>query len=104
MDILQQAADVANQLPTDARQVVLAFARHAKAQGARDKDQVGARVVVSYWKALSKTRVKHDVQHDHWKALCELWRVWGKGGVPPEPWRPKPISSMPKPLTMQAYA
>lgn len=104
MNILQQAADVANQLPTDARQVALSFARHAKAQGARDKDQVGARVVVSYWKALSKTRVKHEVQHEHWKALCELWHVWGKTGLPPEPWRPKAISPLSQPQVMPTYA
>lgn len=89
MDIIKQAQEAALGRDPVEQMIIGTFAEHAKASGARDKDQVGSRTVVSYWKRLSKNRVKHSVQMQHWKMLCELWQLWGKGGQPPQPWAPK---------------
>lgn len=89
MDILQQAEEAAKGREASERLIIRAFAEHAKSIGARDKDQVGARTVISYWKHLTKAHTKHQAQIQHWKVLCELWVIWKKLGEPPEPWMPK---------------
>lgn len=67
------------------RRMMLAFAAHAQALGARDRGQVGDRTVTSYWKALRAAGRAHATQMDHWRALRELWEIWGKPGEPPRP-------------------
>ena len=67
------------------RRMMMAFAGHAEAQGAREPGQVGGRTVVSYWKALRASNRAYATQMDHWRAIRELWMLWGKSDEPPRP-------------------
>ena len=67
------------------RRMMMAFAAHAEALEARDKGQVGDRTVVAYWKALRAAKRAYATQMDHWRAIRELWGIWGKPGEPPRP-------------------
>lgn len=75
------------------RDRMLAFARHAQALGACEMGQVGARHVIRYWKdhrALSDATLLN-----HWYALCVLWKLSGKDGEPPKPWKNTPSIARP---------
>lgn len=68
------------------RQMMRRFAAHAEATGARDAGQVGGRTVVAFWKALrSEKGLSCTTQMDYWRAIRELWQIWGKPGEPPRP-------------------
>lgn len=67
------------------RRMMMAFAGHAEAVGAREQGQVGGRTVITYWKALRAGNRAYATQMDHWRALRELWQLWGKPGEPPRP-------------------
>ena len=70
------------------RRMMMAFAGHAEALGAREKGQVGGRTVISYFKALRAANRAYATQMDHWRAIRELWQLWGKPGEPPRPREP----------------
>lgn len=72
------------------RSRMLAFAAHAEAAGAREMGQVGATHVVKYWKAHRD--LADSTLYSHWRALAELWKLSGKTGEPPLPWKKKPLS------------
>ena len=67
------------------RRMMMAFAGHAEALGARERGQVGGRTVISYFKALRAAKRAYATQMDHWRAIRELWQLWGKPGEPPRP-------------------
>lgn len=67
------------------RDRMLAFARHAQALGASEMGQVGARHVISYWKA--HRGFKDVTLAAHWYALSVLWKLAKKAGEPPKPWK-----------------
>jgi hypothetical protein len=68
------------------RRMMYRFASHAEAHGARDKGQIGGRVVISFWKALRAEKgLSWATQMDYWRAIRELWVLWGKHGEPPRP-------------------
>ena len=67
------------------RQMMRTFAAHAAAAGAREIGQVGDRTVVSFWKALRTANRAYATQMDYWRAIRELWQLWGKTGEPPRP-------------------
>ena len=68
------------------RRMMYRFASHAEAHGARDKGQIGGRVVISFWKALRAEKgLSWATQMDYWRAIRELWVLWGKPGEPPRP-------------------
>ena len=67
----------------------MAFAGHAEALGAREKGQVGGGTVIAYFKALRAANRAYATQMDHWRAIRELWRLWGKPGEPPRPFPPE---------------
>ena len=68
------------------RRMMMAFAGHAEALGAREKGQVGGRTVISFWKALRAGKgLSWATQMDYWRAIRELWVLWGKPGEPPRP-------------------
>ena len=67
---------------------MLAFAAHSEAQGAHEMGQVGGRHVMSYWKALRASGGLADsTLYSHWLAIRELWRLAGKPGEPPRPFK-----------------
>ena len=70
------------------RRMMMAFAGHAEALGARERGQVGGRTVISYFKALRAANRAYATQMDHWRAIRELWQLWGKPGEPPRPREP----------------
>ena len=71
------------------RRMMMAFAGHAEALGAREAGQVGGRTVISFWKALRAEKgLSYATQMDYWRALRELWQLWGKPGEPPRPREP----------------
>ena len=70
------------------RRMMMAFAGHAEALGARERGQVGGRTVISYFKALRAAKRAYATQMDHWRAIRELWQLWGKPGEPPRPREP----------------
>lgn len=47
--------------------------------------EVGARHVVSFWKANRTMAAK--TAHGYWLALCEMWRLAQKKGTPPKPFQ-----------------
>lgn len=68
------------------RRMMYRFASHAEALGAREKGQVGGRTVISFWKALRAEKgLSWATQMDYWRAIRELWVLWGKPGEPPRP-------------------
>ena len=67
------------------RRMMMAFAGHAEAAGATNPDKVGGRTVTGYWKALRASNRAYATQMDHWRAIRELWQLWGKTGEPPRP-------------------
>ena len=67
------------------RRMMMAFAGHAEAAGATNPDKVGGRTVTGYWKALRASNRAYATQMDHWRAIRELWQLWGKPGEPPRP-------------------
>lgn len=67
------------------RRMMLAFAEIAEAQGARHPGQVGAKTAIAYWRAMRRDGKAYATQLDHWRALRELWRLWGKDAEPPKP-------------------
>ena len=67
------------------RNMMRRFAAHAEAAGAREAGQVGGRTVISYFKALRAANRAYATQMDHWRAIRELWQLWGKPGEPPRP-------------------
>lgn len=69
------------------RRMMMAFAGHAEALGAREKGQVGGRTVIAYFKALRAANRAYATQMDHWRAIRELWQLWGKPGEPPRPFK-----------------
>ena len=71
------------------RRMMMAFAGHAEALGAREKGQVGGRTVIAYFKALRAANRAYATQMDHWRAIRELWQHWGKPGEPPRPFPPE---------------
>ena len=71
------------------RRMMMAFAGHAEALGAREKGQVGGGTVIAYFKALRAANRAYATQMDHWRAIRELWRLWGKPGEPPRPFPPE---------------
>ena len=75
------------------RRMMMAFAGHAEALGAREKGQVGGRTVIAYFKALRAANRAYATQMDHWRAIRELWQLWGKPGEPPKPRNPAPSVS-----------
>ena len=66
---------------------MLAFAAHAEAAGAHEIGQVGGRTVIAYFKALRAANRAYATQMDHWRAIRELWQLWGKPGEPPRPFK-----------------
>ena len=70
------------------RRMMMAFAGHAEALGAREAGQVGGRTVIAYFKALRAANRAYATQMDHWRAIRELWQLWGKPGEPPRPREP----------------
>lgn len=62
---------------------MLAFAKHAARLGAREMGQVGARHVISYWKASEG--LSDATRYAHWLAIRELWRAANKVEEPPRP-------------------
>ena len=70
------------------RRMMMAFAGHAEALGAREAGQVGGRTVISYFKALRAANRAYATQMDHWRAIRELWQLGGKPGEPPRPREP----------------
>ena len=70
------------------RRMMMAFAGHAEALGARERGQVGGRTVISYFKALRAANRAYATQMDHWRAIRVLWQLWGKPGEPPGPREP----------------
>lgn len=71
------------------RRMMMAFAGHAEALGAREAGQVGGRTVIAYFKALRAANRAYATQMDHWRAIRELWQLWGKPGEPPRPFPPE---------------
>ena len=69
------------------RRMMMAFAGHAEALGARETGQVGGRTVIAYFKALRAANRAYATQMDHWRAIRELWQLWGKPGEPPRPFK-----------------
>ena len=67
------------------RRMMYRFASHAEAAGAREAGQVGGRTVIAYFKALRAANRAYATQMDHWRAIRELWQLWGKPGEPPRP-------------------
>lgn len=68
------------------RRMMYRFASHAEAAGAREAGQVGGRTVISFWKALRAEKgLSWATQMDYWRAIRELWVLWGKPGEPPRP-------------------
>lgn len=68
------------------RSQMLVFAAHAETLGARDKGQVGAATVISFWKRCRTGKgLSLATQTDYWRAIKELWELWGKLGEPPKP-------------------
>ena len=68
------------------RNMMRRFAAHAEALGARETGQVGGRTVISFWKALRAEKgLSWATQMDYWRAIRELWVLWGKAGEPPRP-------------------
>ena len=78
------------------RSRMLAFAAYASELGAKEIGQVGATHVVRYWKAHRD--LADSTLYSHWLALVELWRLSGKAGEPPLPWKKKPEKA---PLTLK---
>lgn len=72
------------------RSRMLAFAVHASTLGAREMGQVGAIHVIRYWKA--HRGLSDATLYNHWLAICELWRLCGKAGEPPQPKKKKELS------------
>ena len=70
------------------RRMMYRFASHAEAHGARDKGQLGGRVVISFWKSLRASGRAYATQMDHWRALRELWPLLGLSGEVPAPRNP----------------
>ena len=71
------------------RRMMYRFASHAEAAGAREAGQVGGRTVISFWKALRAEKgLSYATQMDYWRALRELWQLWGKPREPPRPREP----------------
>lgn len=68
---------------------MMAFATHCAAHGAAEMGQVGARHVVSYWKA--SIALSGPTRYSHWLAIRELWRLSGKVGDPPRPHKPEEL-------------
>ena len=67
---------------------MMAFAAHAEGAGAHEMGQVGGRHVVSYWRALRASVGLADATlYSHWLAIRELWRLAGKPGEPPRPFK-----------------
>lgn len=62
---------------------MMAFAKHAAGLGAREIGQVGARHVISYWKASEG--LSDATRYSHWLAIRELWRSANKVEEPPRP-------------------
>lgn len=69
------------------RRMMMAFVGHAEALGAREAGQVGGRTVIAYFKALRAANRAYATQMDHWRAIRELWQLWGKPGEPPRPFK-----------------
>lgn len=68
------------------RRMMQVFAAHAECAGARTAGQVGIVTVISFWKhQRGKKRLSWATQLDYWRAIRELWRLWGKPGEPPRP-------------------
>lgn len=68
------------------RNMMRRFASHAEALGAREAGQIGGRTVISFWKALRAEKwLSWATQMDYWRAIRELWVLWGKAGEPPRP-------------------
>lgn len=68
------------------QQMMRAFAAHAEAAGARDAGQVGGRTVIAFWKRQRAEKgLSWATQMDYWRAIRELWRLWGKAEEPPKP-------------------
>lgn len=68
------------------RRMMYRFASHAEAAGARDKGQLGGRVVISFWKALRAEKgLSWATQMDYWRAIRELWAIFGIPGDVPQP-------------------
>lgn len=65
------------------RRRIEAFAAYAASQGAQEVGQVGARHVIRYWKA--RRDLADTTLYSHWRALCVLWSLSGKDGMPPKP-------------------
>ena len=80
------------------RRMMYRFASHAEAHGARDKGQIGGRVVISFWKALRAEKgLSWATQMDYWRALRELWPLLGLSGEVPAPRNPAPSPSEEQP-------
>ena len=67
----------------DRKALMLAFAGHAEASGARAMGQVGGMHVIRYWKA--HRGLKDATLRNHWYALCDLWELANTPGHPPKP-------------------
>lgn len=73
----------------DRRALMIAFAGHAQASGAREIGQVGSTHVIRYWKA--HRGLKDATLRNHWYALCDFWELAEKPGQPPLPkWNEHP--------------
>lgn len=81
------------------RRMMRVFAMHAEAAGARTADQVGPVTVISFWKYQRiKKRLSWATQMDYWRAIRELWLLWGKPGEPPRPRNPDEQPTMECPI------
>lgn len=68
------------------RRMMYVFAAYAECSGARNAGQVGIVTVINFWKHLRvKKRLSWATQMDYWRAVRELWALWGKTGEPPRP-------------------
>ena len=65
----------------------MALAGHADARGAREEGQGGRRTVIADFMALRAANRAYATQMDHWRAIRELWQLWGKPGEPPRPFK-----------------
>lgn len=62
---------------------MMAFARHCEALGAVSMGRVGANHVLSYYRATAA--LNDSTRYNHFRALCVLWQLAQKPGLPPAP-------------------
>lgn len=62
---------------------MMAFATHCEGLGAAEMGQVGANHVLSYYRATAA--LNDSTRYNHFRALCVLWQLAQKPGLPPAP-------------------